>query len=162
MTSMYFALGESPDGPTPMPQSTDRTFGDYLKQELHARNWSVRYLAFRAGVNHSTISRLIRSQRTPRLETVQRLHQALKPVPPIQPVTPLASDPDAAFQRVADALALDPLLSPGAQRQLMRYYGQLRQPNRATPASQPGPTPSVRLCRVDVRPRAGPGEGPGA
>ena len=157
MTSMFFALGESPDGPIPMPQATDQTFGDYLKQELDARHWSVRYLAFRAGVNHSTISRLIRGQRTPRLETVQRLHQALKLLPQHPPVTPRRDDPDAAFQRVADALALDPQLSPTAQGQLMRYYEQLRKPQRPSPAAQPRPTPSVRLVSSGRSPDRGSG-----
>lgn len=145
MTSIFFALGDSPEESIPVPQWTQRTFGDYLKQELRARNWSVRYLAFRAGVNHSTISRLIRGQRTPRLETVQRLHRALTSVAPIPPATPRPVSSHDVFQRVADALALDPLLTPGALRQLIRHYEQLRNPNGLTSATQPRPTPSVRL-----------------
>ena len=156
MTSMFFALGESPDGPIPMPPTSDQTFGDYLKHELHARHWSVRYLAFRSGINHSTISRLIRGQRTPRLETVQRLHQALTPVLPIPRLTARASNPDDVFQRVADALALDPLLSPAALRQLMRYYEHLRQP-RPNPAAQTSPIPSVRRVSSGRSPSAGSG-----
>ena len=157
MTSLFFALSESPDTPFSMAHSSDQILGDYLKQELQARNWSVRYLAFRSGVNHSTISRLIRGQRTPRLETVQRLHHALAHVAPIQPIRPRTADADGAFQRVADALALDPLLTPAALRQLLRHYEHLRQPDRPSPAIKTGPVPSVRRVSGGRLPPAGAG-----
>lgn len=52
-------------------------FNTWLREQLRERGISQRRLAFRAGVNHSTISRLIRSQRVPSLQTAVRLHRAL-------------------------------------------------------------------------------------
>ena len=52
-------------------------FREWLAQQMHARGISQRALAFRSGVDHSTISRLVSQNRTPSLETAGRLAAAL-------------------------------------------------------------------------------------
>jgi transcriptional regulator with XRE-family HTH domain len=97
---------------------------------MRAQNVSQRQLGARAGVDHATISRLLRGQRTPVLTTAIRLAQALErppdaymhPKPP--PGTP-ASRSIAAL-RVEDALRADPILSDSRVRRIMEYYRAVR------------------------------------
>jgi transcriptional regulator with XRE-family HTH domain len=54
-----------------------KQFCVWLAQQMQARGISQRALAMRSGVNHSTISRLLATDRTPSLETAGRLAAAL-------------------------------------------------------------------------------------
>lgn len=130
------------------PISSEHTFGAYLRRELEARGWSVRYLALRSGVNHSTISRLLHG-RSPKLETLRRLQDVL------MSQTARASmeiegddwltDPVRA---VAAALAHDPLLDPQRADEVLRYY--LARRVSAAPHFQPErlpPAASIRRIR---------------
>ena len=54
-----------------------KQFCVWLAQQMQARGISQRALAMRSGVNHSTISRLLGTDRTPSLETAGRLAAAL-------------------------------------------------------------------------------------
>ncbi len=54
-----------------------KQFREWLAQQMLARRISQRALAFRSGVNHSTVSRLLTTDRTPSLETAGRLAAAL-------------------------------------------------------------------------------------
>jgi len=53
-------------------------FGAWLAQRMHARGMSQRQLAHRAGIDHSTISRLLRG-RVPTLSTALALQDVLAP-----------------------------------------------------------------------------------
>ena len=53
-------------------------FGSWLSDRMHARRMSQRQLASRSGVNHSTVSRLLRGS-VPTLATALALQDALDP-----------------------------------------------------------------------------------
>ena len=115
-----------------------QAFGDYLARELRARNWTIRSLAIRSGVDHTTISRLIRGQRVPTLRTATRLNEALEgpdpgPMPNIA-INQGASDP---IQRVADALSSDPTLDARTRAAILRYYVRIRSAAREARGLKP-------------------------
>ena len=108
------------------PQSPAQTFGDYLRYELQMRKWSLRHLAVRSGVDHSTISRLMRGTRSPSLQTVTRIQTALGGSP-----RGFSRGADAAYwmdpvQRVTEALGADPALHGTKLQQVLRYYRTVR------------------------------------
>lgn len=49
------------------------TFTDWLRLRMEQRGYSQRWLALRAGVNHSTLTRLLAEDRVPTLNTAQKL-----------------------------------------------------------------------------------------
>src|SRR5664280_961590 len=57
--------------------SGGRAFTQWLRLQLRARKLTQRQLAQRSGVDHSTISRLMRGDRTPSLRTVTLLARGL-------------------------------------------------------------------------------------
>jgi transcriptional regulator with XRE-family HTH domain len=56
-----------------MDEQVGELFGYSLERELAASGLSRRQLAHKSGVDHSTISRLARGQRTPSLDTAAKL-----------------------------------------------------------------------------------------
>ena len=132
----------------PYPQS-EQSFGNYLRRELRARKWSVRYLALRSGVNHSTISRLMQHNRTPTLHTVMRIQAAFTRrdgTVPLPRESELWMDP---VQRVRDALDADPALDLREVEQVVRYYRMVRTSRPALPARGPEPAASIRRVLVE-------------
>ena len=125
---------------------TPETFGDHLTRELRARNWTLRYLALRAGVDHSTISRLMQGDRLPTLGTARRLHAALGGPDPLTFFGGAATPRADPVRRVEEALRADPALSRAAVRELLDHYHRLRQARRAELLRPPG---SVRAARPD-------------
>ena len=117
------------------PTSFDgHTFGQWLNDELRARKLTQRQLACRSGVDHSTISRLTRGNRTPSLRTVDRLARSLGMGARLdnahrQGARRYESPP----ARVEHALRLDDLLSEAQVRQVMLAYLALR---AATPRAK--------------------------
>src|SRR6476661_7550583 len=112
--------GRSPTGPG--QDWTPETFGDHLTRELRARNWTLRYLALRAGVDHSTISRLMQGDRLPTLGTARRLHAALGGPDPLTFFGGAATPRADPMRRVEEALRADPALSRAAVRDLLDHY----------------------------------------
>lgn len=107
-----------------------RSFNDWLRTQLKAKKMSQRQLAQQSGVDHSTISRLIRGDRTPSLGTATKLARGLREIrdPSETPsyfgqVTGATSSPAA---RVEYALRSDDLLIEPDVRQVMEYYLSLR------------------------------------
>ena len=133
---------------------SEYTFGGYLRRELQTRGWTVRYLALRAGVNHSTISRLIQG-RSPTLETVRRLQGALTPRSGQAPLNGShdvwLTDP---VKGVAAALARDPLLDDARVQEILRYYLLLRVATPAPDARAHRMPPEATIRRVITRPSA--------
>jgi len=107
---------------------------------MRAQNVSQRQLGARAGVDHATISRLLRGERTPVLTTAIRLAQALdrppdaytRPEPP--PGTPAARS--IAGLGFEDALRADPILSEARIHRIMEYYRAVRR-QRVTDNGKP-------------------------
>ena len=62
----------------PMSVQNGRAFNEWLRTQLKAKKMSQRQLAQQSGVDHSTISRLVRGDRTPSLGTATKLARGLR------------------------------------------------------------------------------------
>jgi len=58
-----------------------RSFNSWLRGQLKEKKMSQRQLALQSGVDHSTISRLIKGDRMPSLGTATKLARGLREVP---------------------------------------------------------------------------------
>jgi transcriptional regulator with XRE-family HTH domain len=112
----------SEDHPRPEPSLVQETFGDHVRRELRARQWTVRYLALRSGVSHSTISRLISGPRVPTLETARRLHAAFGRPDALTFFGVSARQTGDPINRIGEALRADRELDPVAIAMVMRAY----------------------------------------
>jgi transcriptional regulator with XRE-family HTH domain len=117
-------------------------FNTWLRRQLRERRMSQRHLAQLAGIDHSTISRLLHG-RTPSLDTATRLAQALgAPFPEGVPVASENSlDSMLPTARVERALRGDEELSDEDVRRVMDTYLALRARRRrlrADEGSDPG------------------------
>ena len=68
-----------------MTLQTPRSFNSWLRSQLKEKNMSQRQLALQSGVDHSTISRLIRGDRMPHDERAP-IPQEQVPPPSTHPV----------------------------------------------------------------------------
>jgi transcriptional regulator with XRE-family HTH domain len=107
-----------------------RAFNEWLRAQLKAKKMSQRQLAQQSGVDHSTISRLIRGDRMPSLGTATKLARGLRELREdadtaqyLGLVTAGAMNPTA---RVEYALRADEMLSEPQVRQIMEYYLAVR------------------------------------
>ncbi len=115
--------------------SSAGTFNKWLQSQLQARRLTQRQLAHKSGVDHSTISRLIREDRMPSLRTATLLARGLD-----VPVGAATFD-GRTSSRAADveyALRSDELLSEAQVREIMHVYlaARLRHVRPAAAASQ--------------------------
>ncbi|MBI3751628.1 MAG: helix-turn-helix transcriptional regulator [Chloroflexi bacterium] len=114
-----------------MPSPTGRAFNEWLRAQLKAKKMSQRQLAQQSGVDHSTISRLVRGDRMPSLGTATKLARGLREL----------SETDDGPQylglmngggthnptaRVEYALRADEALGEAHVRQVMEYYLAVR------------------------------------
>lgn len=129
-----------------MTTQSGRAFNEWLRAQLKAKKMSQRQLALQSGVDHSTISRLIRGDRMPSLGTATKLARGLRELRDdaempsyLGQVTSTSMNPTA---RVEYALRADDLLSDAQVRQIMEYYlaVRMRRFGRAyvPPAGTPG------------------------
>jgi transcriptional regulator with XRE-family HTH domain len=154
-----------------MTEQNGRPFNEWLRAQLKAKKMSQRQLAQASGVDHSTISRLVRGDRTPSLGTATKLARGLRE---------LRDDADAPqylglvssgatvnpTARVEYALRSDDALGEPQVRQVMEYYLAVRmrrftRPVSATPGqglsersivrSAPAPLASVVGLPTDRR-----------
>jgi transcriptional regulator with XRE-family HTH domain len=107
-----------------------RAFNEWLRAQLKAKKMSQRQLAQQSGVDHSTISRLIRGDRTPSLGTATKLARGLREIVD-EADTPhyfglMASATLNPNARVEYALRADDYLSEAQVRQVMEYYIAVR------------------------------------
>jgi transcriptional regulator with XRE-family HTH domain len=97
---------------------------DAIREQLRIRRWSVRHLARRSGVDHSTISRILGGERMPSITTVRKVAAAF-------------DSSDAAWQHspalrpqevraVVEALGADPALDAASLSDVVRLYLRLR------------------------------------
>lgn len=113
-----------------MTRSNGRAFNEWLRAQLKAKKMSQRQLAQQSGVDHSTISRLVRGDRMPSLGTATKLARGLRE---------LGEDDDGPqylgligggvqnpTARVEYALRADESLSEAQVRQVMEYYLAVR------------------------------------
>jgi transcriptional regulator with XRE-family HTH domain len=126
----------------PMTRSNGRAFNEWLRAQLKAKKMSQRQLAQQSGVDHSTISRLVRGDRMPSLGTATKLARGLRE---------LGEDDDGPqylgligggvqnpTARVEYALRADEALSEAQVRQVMEYYLAVRMRRVGSAFSQGG------------------------
>ena len=111
-------------------QGPPRSFNAWLRGQLKEKKMSQRQLALQSGVDHSTISRLIKGDRMPSLGTATKLARGLREIGD-------ESDGPAYFDtqqhrnllpttRVEYALRGDEILTETDVRELMQAYINLR------------------------------------
>ncbi|CAN5127466.1 hypothetical protein BH24CHL7_BH24CHL7_02830 [soil metagenome] len=131
-----------------------RAFNEWLKTQLKAKRMSQRQLAQQSGVDHSTISRLVRGDRTPSLGTATKLARGLREVRD-EADTPhyfglVGSATSHPTARVEYALRADDVLGESQVRQLMEHYLSLRGRRMATAPNGPVSAATVRDARSTV------------
>ena len=113
-----------------------RAFNEWLRTQLKAKRISQRQLALQSGVDHSTISRLVRGDRTPSLGTATKLARGLREIRD-EADTPqyfglIGGTSPSPTARVEYALRADDALGEPQVRQVMEYYLGVRM-RRLTP-----------------------------
>jgi transcriptional regulator with XRE-family HTH domain len=113
-----------------MAGQTGRAFNEWLRAQLKAKKMSQRQLAQQSGVDHSTISRLIRGDRMPSLGTATKLARGLREIrddsdAPLY-LSGVASGTANPTARVEYSLRADEILSEPQVRQVMEYYLAVR------------------------------------
>jgi transcriptional regulator with XRE-family HTH domain len=113
-----------------MTTQNGRAFNEWLRAQLKAKKMSQRQLAQQSGVDHSTISRLIRGDRMPSLGTATKLARGLRELHD-DADTPaylgvVSSAPQNPTARVEYALRADEALAEAQVRQVMEYYLAVR------------------------------------
>ena len=146
-----------------MTTQNGRAFNEWLRAQLKAKKMSQRQLAQQSGVDHSTISRLIRGDRMPSLGTATKLARGLRELrddaDTPQYLGLVASGSTNPTARVEYALRADELLSEPQVRQIMEYYlavrmrrfGRTFQPSEPT-ANRPPERPLARSAPVGSGP----------
>jgi transcriptional regulator with XRE-family HTH domain len=113
-----------------MTGQNGRAFNEWLRTQLKAKKMSQRQLAQQSGVDHSTISRLIRGDRMPSLGTATKLARGLREIrddaDAPQYLNFVSSGPTNPTARVEYALRADEVLSEPLVRQVMEYYLAVR------------------------------------
>ena len=133
-----------------MTTTNGRAFNEWLRAQLKAKKMSQRQLAQQSGVDHSTISRLIRGDRMPSLGTATKLARGLRELrddaDTPQYLGLVASGSTNPTARVEYALRADDLLSEPQVRQIMEYYlaVRMRRYGRAFPQGGTGTGSSER------------------
>jgi transcriptional regulator with XRE-family HTH domain len=146
-----------------MTTQNGRAFNEWLRAQLKAKKMSQRQLAQQSGVDHSTISRLIRGDRMPSLGTATKLARGLRELrddaDTPQYLGLVASGATNPTARVEYALRADELLSEPQVRQIMEYYlavrmrrfGRTFQPSEPT-TNRPPDRPIARSATVGAGP----------
>ena len=105
-------------------------FNEWLRAQLKAKKMSQRQLAQQSGVDHSTISRLIRGDRMPSLGTATKLARGLREILDDSDTSTALSVVSVGTQnptaRVEYALRADEALTEPQVRQIMEYYLAVR------------------------------------
>jgi transcriptional regulator with XRE-family HTH domain len=153
-----------------MTTQNGRAFNEWLRAQLKAKKMSQRQLAQQSGVDHSTISRLIRGDRMPSLGTATKLARGLRELrddaDTPQYLGLVAAGNTNPTARVEYALRADELLSEPQVRQIMEYYlavrmrryGRTFQPPRRAPGPiGPGALPGDGRPPQSVRSGVGVG-----
>src|SRR4051812_43400148 len=138
--------GHSPEAS--MTTDNGRAFNEWLRAQLKAKKMSQRQLAQQSGVDHSTISRLIRGDRMPSLGTATKLARGLREIRDDADTSTalgvVSVGPQNPTARVEYALRADEALSEPQVRQIMEYYLAVRVRRFARTYSQAGaPEPGV-------------------
>ncbi|HET7583111.1 MAG TPA: helix-turn-helix transcriptional regulator [Candidatus Limnocylindria bacterium] len=128
-----------------MTLQTPRSFNSWLRGQLREKKMSQRQLALQSGVDHSTISRLIKGDRMPSLGTATKLARGLREIHDEAEGPAYFASLQARQQlptaRVEYALRGDDVLTEADVRELMQAYigvRSRRQRNNGTPGTPNG------------------------
>ena len=109
-----------------MTLQAPRSFNSWLRGQLKEKKMSQRQLALQSGVDHSTISRLIKGDRMPSLGTATKLARGLREIHDEAEgptyFAGLAARQPLPTSRVEYALRGDELLTESDVRELMQAY----------------------------------------
>lgn len=132
-------------GMSRMTLQTPRSFNSWLRGQLREKKMSQRQLALQSGVDHSTISRLIKGDRMPSLGTATKLARGLREIHDEAEGPAYFASLQARQQlptaRVEYALRGDDVLTEADVRELMQAYigvRSRRQRNNGTPGTPNG------------------------
>jgi transcriptional regulator with XRE-family HTH domain len=113
-----------------MTTDNGRAFNEWLRAQLKAKKMSQRQLAQQSGVDHSTISRLIRGDRMPSLGTATKLARGLREIhddaDTSAALNVVSVGPQNPTARVEYSLRADEALTEPQVRQIMEYYLAVR------------------------------------
>ena len=113
-----------------MTRTNGRAFNEWLRAQLMAKKMSQRQLAQQSGVDHSTISRLVRGDRMPSLGTATKLARGLRELGENdegpQYLGLMGGGVTNPTARIEYALRADEALSESQVRQVMEYYLAVR------------------------------------
>ena len=113
-----------------MTLQTPRSFNAWLRSQLKEKKMSQRQLAIQSGVDHSTISRLIKGDRMPSLGTATKLARGLREIADESEgpayFSSLNSRAVLPTTRVEYALRGDDTLTESDVRELMQAYITVR------------------------------------
>ncbi len=133
-----------------MTRSNGRAFNEWLRAQLKAKKMSQRQLAQQSGVDHSTISRLVRGDRMPSLGTATKLARGLRELGENddgpQYLGLIGGGVQNPTARVEYALRSDEALGEAQVRQVMEYYLAVRMRRVGPSYTQEG---SGHLQRVE-------------
>jgi len=129
-TGAHRTDGERAARRSQMTLQTPRSFNAWLRGQLKEKKMSQRQLALQSGVDHSTISRLIKGDRMPSLGTATKLARGLREIldegdGPAY-FASLNSRPVLPTTRVEYALRGDDILTESDVRELMQAYIAVR------------------------------------
>ena len=106
-------------------------FRDWLTLQLRSRRMSLRQLAHRSGVNVSTVSRIVRGERRPTLNTAVRLARVVRDSADESSASrffgSLTAESLDPVREVERALRADGHLDDKDVRKIMQVYLRLRQ-----------------------------------
>ena len=106
-------------------------FRDWLTLQLRSRRMSLRQLAHRSGVNVSTVSRIVRGERRPTLNTAVRLARVVRDTADESSASrffgSLTAESLDPVREVERALRADGHLDDKDVRKIMQVYLRLRQ-----------------------------------
>jgi transcriptional regulator with XRE-family HTH domain len=148
-----------------MTRTNGRAFNEWLRAQLKAKKMSQRQLAQQSGVDHSTISRLVRGDRMPSLGTATKLARGLRELGENddgpQYLGLMGGGVQNPTARVEYSLRADEALSEAQVRQVMEYYLAVRMRRLGSAFQGDGNHyPRVDSGRADPRPIAAAANGP--
>jgi transcriptional regulator with XRE-family HTH domain len=134
-------------GQVAMTLQSPRSFNSWLRSQLKEKKMSQRQLALQSGVDHSTISRLIKGDRMPSLGTATKLARGLREIQDEADgaayFDSLATRQLLPITRVEYALRGDEALTEADVRELMQQYLSVRM-RRVRNGHAPAGIPAAR------------------
>jgi transcriptional regulator with XRE-family HTH domain len=118
-----------------------RDVGDYIREQRHAAQVSVRQLARLAGVSNPYLSQIERGLRKPSAEILQQIAKALRISAEQLYIHAGILDEREGSSDVAAAVLADPGLTERQKQVLLEIYESFCKENAGRTAARPSPVP---------------------